>query len=884
MTKRYEAYCLVDRHFYDSPTGRSARRPEFGTASRPLPDGWVRRPQDDWLVFQRPGEELPWQGWKVHVSGCLENAEHILDVVWDHCLSRGLSFKFLSGPGELHLRNAKYADRGGSGKLVTIYPPDEARLRQTLVELGTSLLGQQGPYILSDLRWGPGPLYVRYGGFGLRYCVTERGDLVPAIEDDTGRLVPDLRGPSFTVPDWVRLPDFLVPHLVARNSVAFHEQRYQIERVLHFSNAGGLYLATATGSDRQVVLKEARPHAGLDADGVDAVTRLGREHLTLHQLGGLEVVPRVLDYVTAGEHHFLVQEFVEGQTLNDVLSERYPLGDGPAPSDLELADYTAWALETQSRIEAAVAQVHQRGVVYGDLHPRNIILGPDGRVTLLDFEVAGPVGTEHRPGLANPDFMAPTGLRGLKVDQYALACLRFWLFMPLTTLFQLDADKAAHLAELIPELFPTVDSFLATAARTIRDSASSGSWPSAYRALPELATDAPSWRRIRSSLGRSITTSASPARADRLFPGDIEQFAPGGGLNLAFGAAGVLYALSATGIGRYPEYEKWLLERALQPAAESRVGFYDGLHGVAYTLHHLGHQESALEVLDLCLRERWELLGSDLAGGLAGIGLNLAHLGRATGESLLTAQAGRAAELVADRLGPEEEVAELSGGEHPSAGLVYGSSGPALLFVRMYELTGDSGYLDLAARALRQDLKRCVTGADGTLHVNEGRRVLPYLARGSVGIGMVLDEYLAHRYDEQLDQASQAIRSAARSVFYVQPGLFSGRAGMLLYLSHGLAPGAAAHCPYVGEHVRRLGWHAMPFQGSLAFPGDQLLRLSMDLATGTAGVLLALGAALHDQPVGLPFLTGPVRSADPQTGERRSTPVPSQERDTASTR
>jgi hypothetical protein len=32
----------------------------------------------------------------------------------------------------------------------------------------------------------------------------------------------------------------------------------------------------------------------------------------------------------------------------------------------------------------------------------------------------------------------------------------------------------------------------------------------------------------------------------------------------------------------------------------------------------------------------------------------------------------------------------------------------------------------------------------------------------------------------------------------------------------------------------------------------------MDLATGTAGVLLALGAALHEEPVHLPFL-GPVR-------------------------
>jgi hypothetical protein len=88
----------------------------------------------------------------------------------------------------------------------------------------------------------------------------------------------------------------------------------------------------------------------------------------------------------------------------------------------------------------------------------------------------------------------------------------------------------------------------------------------------------------------------------------------------------------------------------------------------------------------------------------------------------------------------------------------------------------------------------------------------------------------------------------------VLTGLFTGRAGMILYLSRGLAPAAGGEDPVVAEHVRRLNWHAMSYCGHMAFPGDQLLRLSMDLGSGTAGVLLALGAALHDQPVHLPFL------------------------------
>ena len=63
--------------------------------------------------------------------------------------------------------------------------------------------------------------------------------------------------------------------------------------------------------------------------------------------------------------------------------------------------------------------------------------------------------------------------------------------------------------------------------------------------------------------------------------------------------------------------------------------------------------------------------------------------------------------------------------------------------------------------------------------------------------------------------------------------------------------------PRTEMHVRDMAWHALSYEGGLAFPGENLLRMSMDLATGTAGVLLALGAALHDEPVHLPFLATP---------------------------
>lgn len=373
MDNRYEVFCLADRYFYESldrlpagadsdavaETGSVAR---FETAQREVPAGWRSLRNGDWLHIDPPAgaDAYPTQGWKIHVSAGLENAEKVAAKVWDYCVPRHIPFKFVPSPQLLHLRNSKYAGRDTSGKFVTIYPADESRLRVVLQELGELLDGEQGPYILTDLRWREGPLYVRYGAFAKRYCVGEHGTLVPAVEDNEGRLVPDSRTPAFHVPDWVTLPVFLAPELAARNATTVAGLPYRIEKALHFSNGGGVYTGTDTRSGAKVVLKEGRPHAGLASDGADAVARLERERDALRKLSGLGVAPEVRDWFTVGDHRFLVMDFVEGKPLNSFFGLRHPLlTDRPDPA--AVADYTRWALRINAGVEAAVAAVHSRG-------------------------------------------------------------------------------------------------------------------------------------------------------------------------------------------------------------------------------------------------------------------------------------------------------------------------------------------------------------------------------------------------------------------------------------------------------------------------------------------------------------------------------------------
>ncbi|MER8185021.1 class III lanthionine synthetase LanKC [Kitasatospora sp. NPDC094015] len=863
MDNRYEAYAYADPLFYDSPR-RWGAPDEFAAVDRPLPAGWERGDLEIWAVVRPVGVPLPDQGWKIHVSSCLADAEEVLEEVWAYCLRERITFKFLRGLPILQVQNSKYAARGSSGKFCTLYPVDDAELERCLHGLGPLLAGRRGPYILSDLRWGDGPLYLRYGGFAERHCRNDAGERVLALEGPDGRLVPDVRGAGFSVPSWAPVPEVLAPALAARAAQQGPALPYTVERVLHFSNAGGVYLARDGADGPQLVLKEARPHAGLDQRGTDAVTRLEQEHAMLSRLAGVPGVPAVHGLLTAWEHRFLAQEFIDGQSLSQWLTARYPLIH-PDPDEAAVADYTREALGIVERIERALDAIHARGVVFGDLHPRNLIIRPDGEVCFIDFELASPTEEFVRPALGAAGFTAPSGYTGPQIDRYGLAAIRLWLFLPLAQLPALDAGKALELADAVERRFPVPPGYTDEIRRLLAPAPADGRTPrpelgqrrTEARAL--LTAEQADWPALRDSLAAGIAAMATPQRVDRLFPGDVAQFTQGG-LGLAHGAAGVLYALHATGAPIDPDHLDWVLRAARN--SPLGPGLYSGGHGVAYTLDLLGEREAALDLLHRLPATGDSELGPGLAGGGAGIALTLLHFATATADPRLLDEALALARAAAD----EAEKADPDDARR-KAGLLAGASGPALALVRLYERTGEHALLDQAETLLQRDLDRCATVADGTLQVVDGRRVLPYVETGSAGIGLVLNALLAHRPDSPSADRAAPLRRAAEPEFIIQPGLFNGRAGLLGHLALTAPPdgtaAAAEHHALLRRQRALLALHQITYQGHLAFPGDQLLRLSADLATGSAGVLLALGTAL----AGTPFLpwTGGAAPAPPAT-------------------
>ncbi|AHH96983.1 class III lanthionine synthetase LanKC [Kutzneria albida] len=856
MDVRYEVFCLADPLFYETPSRWDSGEPAFDSSLPPVPSGWDRVNQGTWTSMSPRAAVLPEQGWKVHVSAVPDNAWRVLGAVWEYCTDRGITFKFLSNEKLLVACNSKYAPRTGSGKFITIYPVGERELERVLTDLSLALVGEHGPHVLTDLRYEQGPLYVRYGQFTGQCTIADQGTVIPALRRPDGVLEPDERDPVFTLPDWVRLPSVLRAQLVRRGLQSADQPPYQVLRALHFSNSGGVYLARAQTSQDTVVLKEARPYAGLDGDGQDSVGRLYHERCVMRKLAGVAGVPEVFDFVTMWEHHFLVMGYVPGRTLARWLAEEYPCAK-PGAGRREVSQYTERALDLLDKVEALLDAVHERGIVYGDLHPGNVIVDDGGCVSLVDFELSFPV---HKPWLRTiggaPGFVAPADRTGFDIDHYALAVLRLCVFLPMVSLLQLAPEKTrAHLS-FVARRFPLPAGYADRVLAVLRGGERPQVKQAAQRgargrtatkrtgrgaAVAEVGHEWSDryWQAVRDSVVEAITLSATPQRRDRLFPGDVEQFAAGGTC-FAYGAAGVIHALFASGGGRHPDYEQWLLEAVVREPPR-RTGFYDGAHGIAHVLDELGYHEQALELADQAVPLTEQVGDHSLFAGLAGVGLALLHSGKTQSRPAHLARVL----ILADRLTAALEAVSIS--RRRRRGLLYGWTGPALFFLRLYEHTTDSVWLERAGQALLLDLD---TGPRGRGYGNPG------LAAGAAGIALVLDQFLLHAPDSPCASRLPALWRSCRVEFVPEAGLFSGRAGLI----GALAASPSRRHDRAGKEALQhhllllIALHGTHYLGSLAFPGDRMLRLSMDLATGGAGVLCAIAAAEGQTDAVLPFL------------------------------
>jgi serine/threonine-protein kinase len=156
------------------------------------------------------------------------------------------------------------------------------------------------------------------------------------------------------------------------------------------------------------------------------------EARALRRLEGIGA-PRLLDQGTLEGRQFLIETW-HGGIHPDAAAAEFR-GDPSAAQGHNL-------LTLFRELASAYARLHARGVVHGDVHPGNLILGPDGTVTILDFgwsRLAGrrAPGTRGRragaPFLLEPEYAGAirAGKRAPPPtpasDQFSLAALMYRL-------------------------------------------------------------------------------------------------------------------------------------------------------------------------------------------------------------------------------------------------------------------------------------------------------------------------------------------------------------------------------------------------------------------------------------------------------------------------
>lgn len=242
--------------------------------------------------------------------------------------------------------------------------------------------------------------------------------------------------------------------------------RYQVLRILGHGGFGITYLARDTQLGRDVAVKEYLPAAlAVRQDGSSVLPRStevagdfgwgrsrfieeGRTLATLHEAPS---IVKVFDFLEDNGTAYIVMELLGGHTLDDRVKAGGPLSPPVLQAMLQ-------------PLLAGLQKVHEAGFLHRDIKPSNIMLGDDGRPTLIDFGAARAAMADRTrtmtaiftPGYAAPEQFTSSAKQGPWTDIYGLSATLYHAITghaPPSAFDRLMADTYEPLAGLWPRGF-----------------------------------------------------------------------------------------------------------------------------------------------------------------------------------------------------------------------------------------------------------------------------------------------------------------------------------------------------------------------------------------------------------------------------------------------
>jgi hypothetical protein len=842
------------------------------------PAGWAVEGSDadPWLRAVPPAATPgPSQGWKLHLSASDSTAETVLERAVPVLIAADVSFKIASNRRRLAMLNQGEAGFSQIGKFVTVYPADEVAAVDLARRLDVVLGDLFGPTVPSDRALREhGVVSYRYGGFAGRWVQSPHGELTPAIETPDGDLIADTRLGRHAVPPWLDDP-FDAAGLVHPRSPlpSLIGDRFRVLTTIHRSPRGSVHLGVDLRDVRRCVLKQAV----VDGEAWGPAARLAHEHEVLVALADVPAVVGVIDWIDEDRERVLVLEDIDGLTLMETTNTAVGSGFRLDPTEVvrigrELAD--------------AVVAIHARGIIHRDIKPTNVLLQPDGRVRLIDLELALTEGVPPR-GYGTIGYVAPdsrtSGATHPADDVYAIGAT---LYVAATGAEMSSRPLLGALAQPIQSLAPEMPDAVAAViercmrplrADRFRDAAElldaldglgpiAPVPPKAYGRLAEVPSDATERagshaRRLADALcadaievpGHSAAVGVAWVSRHPASPGMAVR-------DVNTGVAGGLLSLAAIAEELHEDAHRnvvasaaaWL-DAAPRPEGDLLGGLYVGEGGVAAALMRAGLLLGDQALIDSARQRSRDISllphrSPDLFNGSAGRARVHLWLAEALddGDALDAARAA-AAHLIANvtTVGPGrvcwELPSEFGGGRQ--LGYAHGTAGIADVLLDVAEITGDDAALATALAASRWliDQARPLHSGAVAWPLESGERSwAPLWCHGSVGIGRLLVHLERSGLLEPADRWLLAATgvAAARLGRSLGPVACHGLAGSIDHLLdvHQVDPtgGHLAEAWSLAELLET--FHVESADGLLRCSSERPEICSPDLNVGYAGV------------------------------------------------
>jgi len=186
--------------------------------------------------------------------------------------------------------------------------------------------------------------------------------------------------------------------------------KYQIRSSLGEGAMGVVYEGFDPDIERRVAIKILHPHLVTEKNGAEFLERFKREAISAARCTHPNVVT-VLEFGQDGDMPFIVMEFVEGSSLQEIIKQ----GNGITLQK---------SLSIVSQLLKALHSAHQLKIVHRDIKAANVMILKDGgSVKLADFGIARIAESSELTMtgavVGTPKYMAPEQMFGLKVDSRA---------------------------------------------------------------------------------------------------------------------------------------------------------------------------------------------------------------------------------------------------------------------------------------------------------------------------------------------------------------------------------------------------------------------------------------------------------------------------------